>query len=359
MRMYLQMDEHQQAILDTFYDSPAYFVRGLEEDRKMLVLQRMSRQTYQSSSFLNEKLEAADDLYHLLPLDQTLAHFRQSAPLPKPIHYIFHFAFCGSTLLSRCMDYPDHTMVYKEPDLLHQIGYYLRFPNVYSLPAKELLSFGLSSVQRTFQSTETPIVKLTDSCSNLPALCLDVHAEARAIVVYNSLETFLLATLKSRKRRQYTRGMYIRARNDMASAGISLEVSKHMLSDAQMSGYVWLSLMYRYTDWLSRYGSRFRSLKMDSLLAAPLQTMQAASSFMNLKIPPSLFEKTLDQGVFTRHAKAQHLQFDGTIYQSQKAMLMASLATEIEEGQKWVQQVKTQFPVDETLPAPLLPASTL
>ncbi len=351
------MDEHQQDILHALFDSPTYFVRGLEEESKLLVLQKMNRQTYQSTSFLNERILPADDLYHVLPLKPTLAHFHQIAPPPRPIHFIFHFALCGSTLLSRCLDHPGYTMVYKEPDFLHQISCYLRFPKMYDFPYHELLAFCLACLQRTDQPAEVPIVKLTDSCSNLVADCLDFHQEAKGIILYSKLDTFLLATLKSKKRRAYIRGMYLRAKQDFASAGITLDQSKESLSDAQMSGYVWSSLMHRYRNRLTYSHKQLRSLRMESLLTRPEEVLRGVSDFMDLKLSAPLITSSIKDGAFSKNSKAPDLVFDSATYKAQRAAIQSELSAEINEGRAWVDQICAIHPLDDALPSPLIGTS--
>ena len=347
------MDSRQADILAQLYQSPAFYIRGLDEGSRQLVLHHMSRSAYQDSSFLNKHLVGDDDLFDLLPLQETIHHHQTAAPPPKPVHFIFHFAFCGSTLLGRGLDFPGYTMVYKEPYILHQVSHFLRFPSLHNLPAEALLSLSLSAVQRTFSPSETPIVKVTDSCANLVESCLNRHHQSTGIVLYNTLDTFLLATLKAPERRRFIRSHIFRAAYDLKSAGIELTFKPDQLSDAELSGYIWFSLMHRYQALLQNPELSLKSLSMDRLTQEPTAVLKLLNTFMALNIPDSELEQMVTEGAFSTDSKFPDRTFDQQAYQLRQERYRIQVADEIQAGKDLVMQLKQQFPFNHELPQAL------
>lgn len=347
------MDTLQQSLLDHLFDDATYYVRALEQRQQQFILQRMSRQAYQSSSFLNERLHADDDLFYLLPMQETLAHFDARPATLQPQHFIFHFALCGSTLLSRCLDHPGHTMVYKEPELLHQLSCHLRWPKGDFLPTDALLRFAIACLQRTTSPKEVPIVKLTDSCSNLIPVCLSTHHDARGVVLYSTLERFLTATLRSPRRRHFIRGMYSRAVDDFKAVGIVIDPDSASLADAEVSAFVWLSLMFRYRAWLNKANGRLLALPMQLWIERPVDVLKHLSTFMSLQLPEDLIEQTVQTGAFTRNAKMTSHTFDQQTYARQEEATHQALRSEIIAGQSWAKTFTRTHPIADTLPHPL------
>ncbi len=342
------MDSRQLHILHNFHSSPTYYVEGYEESVDAFVVRKMSRQTYKSSSFLNNDLDTVDDLTDLLPHRETIEYFKTHPPPSHPLHFIFHFAFCGSTLLSRCLDYPGHTMVYKEPYFLHQVSSFARFPARDKFSIKDLLDFSLFCSQRTFQPSEVPIVKATDSCSNIVEHCLEGHPASKGIVLYNSLETFLLAMLKSERRRKYIRGMYERALGDLQMAGIHLQLNKSTLEDAEISGLVWFSLMHRYQKLLTTDACSLKSLEMQRFINHPADTLHQIAAYLQIALPWHLVEQNV-RDAFRQNSKTPELPFEYDIYAKHQDSYRAKLATELSKGIKWVDQMRTMHPVGDQL----------
>src|SRR4051812_12161071 len=80
-------------------------------------LRAVTRETHRAVTFLtDEYLPAAAD-----PLVLQRAAARAAASAPAPLHWIFHSAFCCSTLLARAVDLPGTAMGLKEPLVLNDL----------------------------------------------------------------------------------------------------------------------------------------------------------------------------------------------------------------------------------------------
>jgi hypothetical protein len=83
---------------------------------------RMSRDTYSRSTFLDDRTISTDGEEHRVPVASVMDAFNANPPARRPVMFVAHTALCGSTLLSRCLDFPGVCLPYKEPYLLHNLS---------------------------------------------------------------------------------------------------------------------------------------------------------------------------------------------------------------------------------------------
>ena len=102
------------------------YLREIDFTRREVLFLRMNRDGYTRSSFLDKRTITVDGTVYGAPLANLLDRFHEARPAPRPINYIFHTAFCGSTLLSRCLDRSGVCLAYKEPFVLHQLCFVRR-----------------------------------------------------------------------------------------------------------------------------------------------------------------------------------------------------------------------------------------
>ena len=77
---------------------------------------RMDRGAFQASVFLDHRICRPD-------AEEAVVRVSRSAlpPPPAEVSFLFHSAFCGSTLLSQCLDVPGKRLVLREPQVLRQV----------------------------------------------------------------------------------------------------------------------------------------------------------------------------------------------------------------------------------------------
>ncbi|HQR25171.1 MAG TPA: hypothetical protein PK163_10320, partial [Steroidobacteraceae bacterium] len=102
--------------------SPEYFPIRLAPEANALTLVPMSEQLYREVNFLDDR-EIPMDGSREVPLDAAIRALDQLHPPPRPLHWIFHVAFCGSTLVSRCLEQLATAFVLKEPFAVHDLAH--------------------------------------------------------------------------------------------------------------------------------------------------------------------------------------------------------------------------------------------
>lgn len=339
---------------DRLFATPDLYVRELDPALGEAVAVPMTRDAYARSSFLDHRAQAAGP-ERRLQLDDLRARYEAEAPAPRPLRFVFHTAFCGSTLLCRALDRPGACLAYKEPLLLHQLSAFRRHPapETAALAGPDWLRLALALLERTYAPGEVALVKPSDSCVNLAPALMAAHPDARALVLYMPLEAFLLTMLKLPRRITYLRSLLPRARADLHARGLLTGVRPETLSDAHAAAYVWLGLMYPYHELLSDDRLPVRSLDAALLFDRPLDVVDAAARFFDLPFSPGTLREVA-AGVLGRHAKRPDEAFDRDAFAASKARLAHILAPEIEAGIAWAAAATQAAPLPPHLPRPLL-----
>ncbi|MFQ5571889.1 MAG: hypothetical protein ACE5G0_19595 [Rhodothermales bacterium] len=342
-------------LLDHLFDSPEYYLREIDWDRQEAVFLRMNRSSYVRSAFLDVRTLSVDGNGYRLPLAAVLQRFRACAPAPKRLNFIFHTAFCGSTLLSRCLDRPGVCLAYKEPFMIHQLSTAIRRARDVEKAKQKtpLMDVALALLGRTFSPSEIPVIKPTDSCINVARELLTEHPASAGLLLYGALESFLVSMLKRPKRRRYMRDVSWRARKDLDTWGKLPGIHPGTLPDAQAAGFVWLGLMIPYLDLLADERLQVRSLEASVFYEHPGRTLEAVSDLFGLALTKEDIQRALE-GVFHRNSKLPHKAFDKAAYTEEQERLVNKLADEIQDGVAWVAEVTRSDPIPDVLPRPLL-----
>ena len=341
-------------LLDGLFDAPAWHLHEVAFTERKAFFFRVNRDFYTRVSFLGRRVVSEVDTMYRVPLMPVLARFRACAPLPRPMCFIFHTAFCGSTLLSRCLDRPGVCLAYREPRLIHQLSAVKRQNPTPEVPRPTpLLDVALALFARTYSASEVPLIKPTDSCINLAREVLTSHPASAGLLLYAPLEAFLLSMLKNRDRRRYLRRMIRRARHDLDAYGRLPGLDAEPLPDARVAAFVWIGLMVPYLDLLADEDLRVRSLEASVFYQHPEATLEAAARFFGLGLTPEDITAAR-HGIFTRHAKAPDRAFDKQAYDAAHQHLAYLLADEIRDGLAWAAEMTRHHPIPDVLPRPLL-----
>ncbi len=316
----------------------------------------MSRETYSRSVFLDHRIVTAGEETAAIPEDELTRQTDALRQRHQGPHFIFHVAFCGSTLLCRCLDRPGRCLPYKEPLVLHQLSSLERHQTAehrHLTRRRDLLKASLRLLGRTFEESETPVVKPSDSCANLAREMLRLTSGASALFLYRQLRPFLVSVLKTKDRRGYVRGMAERARSDLAALDLLPVIEIESLTDARLAALVWSSLVYTFSDVLGDPDVTARSLDAEILFHYPHETIAAAAELFDLNLPDEEITAILEDGILSLDAKAPARRFDARRRSAQTEDTRHRLAPEISDAVSWLSEIMGDTPVPTVLPRPL------
>ncbi len=316
----------------------------------------MDRGAYEASSFLDHRTITRDDRGLKVPLS-SLEQLLETVPL-RPLNLIFHTAFCGSTLLSRCLDIEGRSLALREPFLLHQLSLIKRsLPcrfGVEGMPATEAAPLAVVQklLGRTFGEREKPLIKPSDACVNVAPDLLRLVPASRAILLYSDLESFILAMLRREDRREFMRNMMPRAIVDLQGyPGIEPGLPAR-LKDGEKAGLLWLSLMHKYQAVLADESLDVCSLQDGALYAAPGAVVARCASYFDIDVPDEVIAAQVDRE-FNRDAKGSSAPYDQAKRAERRERQLKSFSREIQLGIDWVSAHSLGGAVPAELPRPL------
>lgn len=203
-------------------------------------------------------------------------------PSITPIHFLFHSAFCASTMLVQALDRPGSATGLSEPVLLNDmVGWRRRGAD----PREHgrAMNDALAMLARGFVPGEAVVVKPSNIFNPLARGALMLRPEARAILLHAPLRSFLLSVAR--------KGMWCRlwCRELLESyladgyVGLGFEPRDYFRqSDLQVAAVGWLAQQQAFaalTEWAP---DRIASLDSETLTGDPVAAVTAAMDHYGL-----------------------------------------------------------------------------
>ncbi|MGH8426549.1 MAG: hypothetical protein ACRES7_01020 [Gammaproteobacteria bacterium] len=269
----------------------------------------LERSILQQSSFLDQRI--ATDAAHPaeVPIAELLAG-THSDENTEPPHFIFHTAFCCSTLFARSLDWPGRSLVLREPATLLQLADLRRRRTTSVRSETELLPLTLNLLIRPFTTGERTIIKPTNLANNLAPALLGLHPASRALLLYDELEPFLLSVLK--RPRESERGIQqFLARFLADPVGHAWAATNPVPEElAERAALAWTLQILELRAWLeSTTRERVRVLTATELLADPVTVLQACAEWMDVALTRAEASGIAAGPLWMRHAKYPSLAY--------------------------------------------------
>ena len=265
----------------------------IDWQRREIAFARIPSARLADAGFLFE-FEAEDEGDVMrVPLDAVAS----MSPTPANLHFIFHTAFCRSTLLVRALNIPGRSIGLSEPPIIADLVAGGEAAGPFIAPLLGLLA-------RPRQPGEAVFVKPTNHANRLIPKLLDAAPNARAILMTNPVEPFLRSV---RKRglmgHRWGRKLFLELQG---YAGMDFGMPPEetfAMTDLQAAGAAWL-LNQRYFAQLaaSRFGERMRILDGETFNARRDETIAAVFAFCGIAASEAERARS-SANAFATHAK--------------------------------------------------------
>lgn len=205
----------------------------------------------------------------------------------QPTAFIFHSAFCGSTLMSQILETVYQCMSLREPELLSSMLIYNR-----SDASDEDKHFWFDNLQnllsRRYSPQEPVIVKANDYANPLMPDILQWKPDVPILFMYTPLNEFIAGCLKAENRREW-----IKQRYDSIKALLpdifknSEQVQIDDASHGQLAAAYWCYNLAIYLQVCSdddNKNNNVRSLDFNAMLANPKDTVRQCAELFALTL---------------------------------------------------------------------------
>lgn len=223
-----------------------------------------------------------------------------------PLHFLFHSAFCGSTLLTRAFDVPGTAMGLSEPVLLNDVvGFRKR--GAASAAIARMAHGALRLLGRPFAPGEAVLVKPSNIVNGMIELFMALQPQARAVFLYAPLETFLISVArKGLPCRLWVRELaenYLRE-GLFEPLGLGAE-DLFRQSDLQVAASGWMAQHRLIAALIEKLGSvRLRTLDADGMAADPRASLEAVAGHYGFALDSATLDAIAAGPAFARHSKS-------------------------------------------------------
>lgn len=269
-----------------------------------------------------------------------------------PVHFIFHSAYCCSTLLARALNIPGISMSLKEPVILNDIiGW--RHRGAIGAQAARILDHSLRMLERPFQRDETVIIKPSNLINPLAPAMLSLRPRAKALLLYAPLDIYLGSIArKGMWGRLWVRDLLTKlVREGMINFGMSTE-DYLKLTDIQVAAIGWLAQQAQFAALIEKFGNRIATLNSETLTTRPLDALRALASHFEFKIADAALAEIATGPIFTRHSKTGE-GFEPEQRRAEQSEGLSTHAAEIEMVREWARALAANANIQLELPGAL------
>lgn len=222
-----------------------------------------------------------------------------------PLHFIFHSAYCCSTLLARAFDIPNRSMGLKEPLILNDIvGCLHRGADKKWMT--EVLKDVLRLLARPFSTSESVIVKPSNLLNSLVPTIMELCPKANALMLYAPLPIFLKSvTKKGLTGRLWVRDLLIKQlKDDFIDLGF--EGSDYLaLTDLQVAAVGWLAQQVLFQRMINSLGqSRCILTDSETLLNRPESIIGISANLFGMSLNSVELEAIVKSPSFLNNSKS-------------------------------------------------------
>ncbi len=315
---------------------PEWLPHTFGPDGSQLTFVRVPRAAHDGLMFLSDEHYTGRFAKRTEPASKIAEEM--AADATAPLHFIFHTAFCASTLLVRALDIPGKAAGLKEPDVLINLANRLTLSD--DDANRRRLRLVLRLLARPFAPGEPVIIKPTNFANRLLLPALEELPNARAVLLYSDLPTLLRSLAK--------RGMWGRiwARKlyRSAAAWTSLDPGYDPgelfeLTDLQVAGLAWLMQIRHFDEAARRLPERTLAIDSADFLADPGGTLLRVGAFFGLTIGTDDAKAIAHGPVFSRHSKFAQRDFSVAARDAEHDAAVAAHGEEIDMVVKWVESV--------------------
>ena len=331
-------------------DPEWYAHRYVERDDAFRLI-RLARGEHAAMPFLVDEYLGTERPTLDIPASECLATLGRGS-----LHFLFHSAFCGSTLLTRALDRPGLAMGLSEPATLNDVVGHRR-RGAEPRAVTRVADAALRLLGRPYGPGESVVVKPSNLVNPLSDLLLAIQSEARAVFLYAPLETFLISVVrKGLHCRLWVRELlegYLR--EGYVDLGFT-PADYFRQSDLQIAAIGWLAQHQHFALLAAKHGAaRIATLDADRMTARPTAAIAAVARHYGMVVDAAELAEIVAGPTFSRHSKS------GAVFTAQQrtaeyAQARAAYGEELDMVVFWAGKVAETFGIPLEAPNALLGA---
>jgi hypothetical protein len=272
---------------------------------------------------------------------------------PAPVHFIFHSAYCCSTLLAAAFDIPGMAMGLKEPVVLNDlVGW--RHRGTSGPDVARALDHSLRLLARPFGEGEAVVVKPSNIVNPLIPAMLAMRPDSRALLLHAPLDDYLASIArKGMWGRLWVRDLFGKLLREGMLAPLGIAPDQYLgLTDIQVAAAGWLAQHRQFAMLAAQFGTRVATLDSQRLVDRPQATLAATAALFGLSVEAEVLAAIVAGPIFARDAKTGAVFGEGQRAADARRG-MATHAEEVEKVGEWARLLANQAGIPMDLPGAL------
>lgn len=224
-------------------------------------------------------------------------------PDPAPVHFIFHSAFCCSTLVARAFDIPGKSMGLKEPMVLNDIvGWHLRGAERDDIG--RTLDRSLALLARPFETGEAIIVKPSNLLNPFAPAMMRMRPQAKALLLNAPLSVFLRSVARKEMwGRLWVRDLLVKLlRQRFVDLGFE-QFDYLGMTDLQAAAVGWLAQQALFERMAEHFENRVLTLNSETLLEKPRDAVMSLAALYEIELDGDAIDAVLSGPAFATNSK--------------------------------------------------------
>jgi len=338
-------DSKAQEQVQELAESPDWLFQEIHGETMQYLFAHVSSDTYRESSFLDHRTRPVPGEVKGAPLGVIN---RLLKPEGRPANYVFHSAFCCSTLFSNCLQSVSDSLVLKEPKVLVNLADALaQSKNSGGFQPRQwqaILAPSLRLLEKTYPGQHGVIVKPANSANNLMQDILGLRP-SRTLFMYGSLSEFLLSNLKELDASRYMVPLFLERLIPLSDFAEKLPVADiRNLEHLQQCAVLWHAQLYHFSK-LSAGNDLVRCLAASDFLEAPESVVRRALEHFELPCDTKRLGQLAGSGPLSRHSKSGD-RFDSSARDDENAAMSAKHGGELKKTLEWMDGMLETLPID-------------
>jgi len=336
------------SFLQGLRSNPDFLLQNYDlANRRALVL-RVNETVYREASFLDDRIFNPQMEGFWLPLESVLQETSHLTP-GKP-HYIFHVGHCGSTLISRLLAELPNCLPLREPMSLLTLAVARRELDrasswVTTSQWNQLLQTAISSLARTYRTSDRSLIKATSNAGNLlDIISATFDGNSRILMMHISLESLLAAMLRTQDLRASIHAYSPAWIMDFCRLTGRDDVRLADLDDAQQITVKWLTLLMLFMQTQTAKPGQTRMLNFEDFLMHPEEQFMNIAKFFELESRPDKARQLVNGPLMQTYSKIPTQNYNPTQRSSELQDARQKFQLEIRAGLEWAETLCRNTP---------------
>lgn len=341
-----------------FLENPENFLHSINLETGSFEFVKADRNTLSSLPFLDYRFIGEGSEKGSVPVQnafQILKNSKLKAPA-RPVNFIFHSAFCCSTMIAKTLDIEGKNLSLKEPFALLGLAQYKKDRRDFDSDDpkwRALLDMTLNLLSRPHLENEKTLIKPSNAANNLANEVLNSPATGNVLFLYSPLERFLISVLNGGVARTGTINQLFPdiVRDQQAHLPIELhEIG--FLSPLKKASLMWgLQVADFQRIVKSETEGRIKTLDCETFLDSPEKTLGKLADFFDFEISSGEIDEILAGPAFRTHSKDADLRFSKKDWDLRKEEILKGAKISVGEALRFAEDLG--FPIEGNLPAGL------